>query len=380
MIYNSFMTHSIVNWRWLSTVFVLFIVFIAILLPIPISAQGNPPEQKFIPLVQIPGITDREANIEDYINGLYTLSITAAALLVVVKLIGAGAGYVMSDVVTSKEQSKKDIRNAIIGLLIILASVTILTEINPNLRRLDFLSGVEGLDFSGDNRTSKAYEMKTGDKIVSCKDKDSQSCQKDICEPKGGEVTTDGVRYVDGRVRYDDGRSLCIIGAKGDSGSMPGDIKLPGGITVNENIEYTDEKVNEIIKSQVEAENYIDHTSVNNITKEQEIRNCTEVNNGTPQIINRKPPSEDMLLCLKKTNNNADSSENTAGPDDIDLKGTYTINDPAVPSQGLSEGPNHGKTVKLLKPTRTGYSVEFEDGLQSVHVGCALFEPKPPGC
>lgn len=115
------------------------------------TTHVNKPE--FIPLVQIPGITDREANIEDYINGLYTLSITAASLLVVVKLIGAGAGYVMSDVVTSKEQSKKDIRNALIGLLIILAAVTILNEINPNLRRLDFLSGASGLNISGDNRT-----------------------------------------------------------------------------------------------------------------------------------------------------------------------------------------------------------------------------------
>lgn len=169
---------------------IILLFFVSVLLCLPLStiaADDNQDTQKFTPLVELPQITDEDANIQDYVNGLYTLSITAAVLLVIVKIIGAGAGYVMSDVVTTKEQSKKDIRNALIGLLIILAAVTILNEINPNLKRLDILSGVEGVTITGDNSGSSASQTN------SCQQDPNQTgCNQQYqtqlaeCDAKGG--------------------------------------------------------------------------------------------------------------------------------------------------------------------------------------------------
>ena len=45
----------------------------------------------------------------------------------------------LTDVVTSKEDAKKDIQAALTGLLIIISAVVILTTINPNLVKFNLL-------------------------------------------------------------------------------------------------------------------------------------------------------------------------------------------------------------------------------------------------
>ncbi len=61
------------------------------------------------------------------------MSISIAALLAVVKIIIAGAKYMLSDIVTTKGEAKKDIRGALLGLLLIIGAVIILNTINPAL-------------------------------------------------------------------------------------------------------------------------------------------------------------------------------------------------------------------------------------------------------
>ena len=87
---------------------------------------------QFSPLVGIPGV-DPNADFNTYINVLYALSISIAALLAVIKIIIAGIKYMLSDVVTSKAEAKSDIQGALIGLLIVISAVLILTVINPQL-------------------------------------------------------------------------------------------------------------------------------------------------------------------------------------------------------------------------------------------------------
>jgi hypothetical protein len=74
-------------------------------------------------------------SFEQYINFLYGMSIAVAALLAVIKIIVAGAKYMLSDVVSNKGEALKDIQGAIIGLLIILSAVIILELINPQLTK-----------------------------------------------------------------------------------------------------------------------------------------------------------------------------------------------------------------------------------------------------
>lgn len=86
----------------------------------------------FRPLVGIPGL-DPNASFNDYINALYALAISVAALVAVIKIIVAGVKYMLSDVVSSKGAAKEDIQSALLGLLIIAAAYLILNQINPNL-------------------------------------------------------------------------------------------------------------------------------------------------------------------------------------------------------------------------------------------------------
>lgn len=88
--------------------------------------------EPYQPLVGIPNVDD-SGDINGYINALYALSISIAALLAVIKIIIAGVKWMLSDIVTDKSEAKKDIWNATIGLLIVIAAVLILGVINPQL-------------------------------------------------------------------------------------------------------------------------------------------------------------------------------------------------------------------------------------------------------
>lgn len=90
----------------------------------------------YVPLVGLPGV-DEGGNFDNFIQTLYILSITIAALLAVIKIVIAGVKWMLSDVVTSKANAKKDINGALIGLLVVLGAVVILTVINPDITKVD---------------------------------------------------------------------------------------------------------------------------------------------------------------------------------------------------------------------------------------------------
>ena len=104
----------------------LFIITLILVLPVVALAQD------YVPLVGIPGVND-SGDFGQYINSLYGLSISIAALLAVIKIIIAGVKWMMTDVAPNKSDAKKDIQGALLGLLVILAAVLILTVINPDL-------------------------------------------------------------------------------------------------------------------------------------------------------------------------------------------------------------------------------------------------------
>lgn len=99
-----------------------------LLLLIPSGAHAQ-----FQPLVGIPNVDPNNLDFNTYINTLYALSISLAGLLAVIKIIIAGVKYMLSDVVTSKAEAKSDIQGALIGLLVVVAAVIILNQINPQL-------------------------------------------------------------------------------------------------------------------------------------------------------------------------------------------------------------------------------------------------------
>lgn len=105
-------------------------LFVFILFCAPAVVFG---QAAYKPLVGVPGIGDGDSDFGKYINALYALSISVAALMAVIKIIIAGVKYMLSDVVTSKSEAISDIRGSVIGLIIVISAVLILTEINPQL-------------------------------------------------------------------------------------------------------------------------------------------------------------------------------------------------------------------------------------------------------
>jgi hypothetical protein len=100
-------------------------------LPAALYAQ----DKVYSPLVDLSnaGAGNDVQSFEQYINFLYGMSIAVAALLAVIKIIIAGAKYMMSDVIGNKEGAKNDIQGAVLGLLLIISAVVILELINPTL-------------------------------------------------------------------------------------------------------------------------------------------------------------------------------------------------------------------------------------------------------
>ena len=108
-----------------------FTTILLVVVLIPTSVFAEEAANNF--LVGIPGVGDPTGDFDGYINAIYAMFISLAALLAVVKIVIAGVRYMFSDIVTQKSQAKKDIQGALFGLVIVLGAVLILTVINPDL-------------------------------------------------------------------------------------------------------------------------------------------------------------------------------------------------------------------------------------------------------
>lgn len=152
------------------------LVFNVLFLPTLALAQNQ--ADGFVGLVQLPGLDKpNEIDLQSYIDALIRISIIIAALIAVIKLIMAGARYVLSSVVTEKANAKGDIYSALIGLLIIIGAITILREINPNLVGLPVLENAPSFE----NRPGpniKVVSDKTVDEI--CKE-GAGGCKTESC-------------------------------------------------------------------------------------------------------------------------------------------------------------------------------------------------------
>ena len=71
--------------------------------------------------------------MEGFLNLLFTISVAVAAVLAVIMLAIGGFKYMTSESVFKIGGAKEQITGAIVGLLIVLASITILYTINPRL-------------------------------------------------------------------------------------------------------------------------------------------------------------------------------------------------------------------------------------------------------
>lgn len=150
--------------------FVLFSIFAGAQLT---HAQG------FVPLSDsLPGPIQNAINnvgpnsIPELIDGFFIVSVGVAGLLAVIMITIAGIKYVGSDSFSSKSDAKDQIRSAIIGLLLILASYLLLYTINPDLTNLSPLRNAQPINYSGNQSVGGANTQIRRD----CDPSESCSC------------------------------------------------------------------------------------------------------------------------------------------------------------------------------------------------------------
>ena len=125
-------------------------------------APATPSSGGFVPLTNLPGLPDDtgKRTLADYINVLFRLSIGIGALIAVIKITFAGIKYMGTDSFSSKEEAKKDITSALLGLLIMLSTVVILQLIYPDILNINVLQKLEPVGVSTSQQAvQQAKEM-----------------------------------------------------------------------------------------------------------------------------------------------------------------------------------------------------------------------------
>lgn len=109
-----------------------------VLLIAPVVALGA---DNFVPLAPIPNLdTGSNATLGSYINSLFFLIISVAAMLAVIKVVIGGFQYMTQTSSTSATaKARETIRDAIIGLILLLSSYLILSIVNPQILSLEAL-------------------------------------------------------------------------------------------------------------------------------------------------------------------------------------------------------------------------------------------------
>ncbi|MBI2451097.1 MAG: hypothetical protein HYV52_02035 [Parcubacteria group bacterium] len=73
------------------------------------------------------------SDLGNYLAYVYTLGLGASGIAALAMIVWSGIKYMTSEIVTSKEEARKDIQAALFGLALLLGAYLILNTINPNL-------------------------------------------------------------------------------------------------------------------------------------------------------------------------------------------------------------------------------------------------------
>lgn len=148
--------------------------FLLTLLTILFIAPSLALAQEFVPLVGVPGVEPNTQKIDGYINALYFLSIGLAAAFAVVRIIYAGVQLMFSETPSARSDAKKSIGGALLGLILVLGAVTLLDEVNPNLKNFDIFGNAEPI---------KVEVPPSAPANDPCSDPYSYTCVSTKCQP-----------------------------------------------------------------------------------------------------------------------------------------------------------------------------------------------------
>ncbi len=125
-----------------------------------VESEGNN-TVTFKPLTALPGIQEaaNSTTFPTFLNTVYKLAIGAGAVLAVIMIMVAGVQFMTSrGSVSSNDAAKTRLRNALIGLLLVLSPTIVFGIINPSILDLSFGEALSGLKVS-------PLEKLTGDNL-----------------------------------------------------------------------------------------------------------------------------------------------------------------------------------------------------------------------
>ncbi|MGM0629502.1 MAG: hypothetical protein ACQESA_03690 [Patescibacteria group bacterium] len=113
-------------------IIITFFIFLFFFFQFPDIAVA----EKYQPLQDLPNVEQpnaEEGNFAQYMVGMVNLLIGVASVLAIIFVTIGGLQYITTDSISNKESGKETIQNALLGLLLALASWLLLYTINPNL-------------------------------------------------------------------------------------------------------------------------------------------------------------------------------------------------------------------------------------------------------
>lgn len=133
--------------------FVFAIVVVALSLPLFAMAQQQECTAEFCPLANVQGskletLYRSNGSLADFVSNIFTMAISAGAILAVIRLSWAGYLYMTTDSWGSKGHAKEVIGDVVLGLLLLLGIWLILWQINPDILKLNFLNSLKQVQTS----------------------------------------------------------------------------------------------------------------------------------------------------------------------------------------------------------------------------------------
>lgn len=121
----------------------------------PVSSPGS---TAFVPLAPIPGLTQNASatsgSIATFLNNLYIWLIGAAVFLAIIMIVWGGIEMATKESVARHSDGMAKIRQALFGLVLVLAPVLVFTIINPSILNLNV--NFQALNTSWGNYTPPA--------------------------------------------------------------------------------------------------------------------------------------------------------------------------------------------------------------------------------
>jgi len=119
----------------------------------------------YTPMTDVPWFSGNVTSLTDLINRLYIYLIAIGSAFGILKIAFAGVKYTTSDVVSSKQSAKDDIRGVFLGLAILFIPFIVLNTIHPGLTELNFIDKITKVDTGA---TSGRGVPRVGEGILTC--------------------------------------------------------------------------------------------------------------------------------------------------------------------------------------------------------------------